>query len=120
MTQTTFSALAATDLSAVQFHLARWSAAGQVNISSMDTTDQGCGVIQSVSKSGEAVTVAHGGRGYVIAGASVTANDLFTCNGSGRAVTAGSADLIYGRALEAAAADGNRIRAHYFTPYKNL
>ncbi len=120
MSNDTFTAKAAADLSAVQYHLVRWSAAGFINLSSLDTTDQGCGVLQTVTKSGQPAAVADAGNGYVIAGAAVTANDLFTCNGSGRAVTAGSADLIYGRALEAATADGDKIRARYFTPRKNL
>lgn len=119
MTQKTFSALAATDLTACQFHLARWSAAGYVNISSYAATDQGAGVIQTVSRSGEAVTVAYGGKSFVTVGAAIAADTLFTCNGSGRAIAAGSGEVIYGRVLETAAADGNWVRCLLFAPFIN-
>lgn len=119
MGQQTFQALAATDLTACQYHIARYSAANQVNIGSLATTEQLCGVIQSVTKSGQSVTVADFGESYVIAGGSITANALITTNGSGRAAAAGSSQMIIGRALEAAAADGNKIKCRLFTPYIN-
>lgn len=119
MAKDTFSAVAATDLTACQYHIARYSAANQVNIGSLATTEQLCGVIQTVTKSGQHVTVADGGEGYVIAGGALTANALITTNGSGRAAAAGSGQVIVGRVLEAAAADGNKVRARYFKPYIN-
>lgn len=120
MSNEVFSAKAAVDMTALQYHIARWSSAGNINIASLNTADDGCGVIQTVTKSGQHATIADGGDGYVIAGAAISANVLFTCNGSGRAVTAGSATTIFGRVEEAAAADGNKVRCRYFTPRKNI
>lgn len=72
------------------------------------------GVLLNKPNSGQAATVCYDGITEVRAGAAVTAGRTFTSNASGRAVHPTSGQLIIGRALEAAAVDGDTIRALIF------
>ena len=114
----TFSAKAAADLSAVQYHIMRLSAANTVNVASLTTVTGICGVLQNKPQSGEAGAIAYLGQGRVGAGGAITAGVHVTCNGSGRAATANSGDMIVGQALEAAGADGDIIDVLYKPPVK--
>lgn len=118
MVRDTFTSQAAADLSAKQYHLVRLSAAGQVNISSLATTSAGCGVLVNKPTSGQFASVRYGGIDYVVYGAATSANAWITCNGSGRAIAAGSGDMVYGRAIAAASQDGDTIKTLLFPPFR--
>lgn len=102
------------DLSDTLYHILRTSGADQVNIASHAAAAfavGAAGVQQSRADSGQNVSVGVMGESKVVAGAAITVNNLITTNGSGRAVAATSGDLVVGRALVAAANDGEVIRA---------
>lgn len=103
---------AAADMSGAQYHLLRFSDADTVNVASQGAIQTGAGVLlNKPSAANRAATVAvAGSETKVVAGAAITAPDLFTCNGSGRATAAGSGDFIFGMALQDAGADGDIIR----------
>jgi len=109
---------AAVDLRDAQYHLVRLSGALTVNISSADSQTDGIGVLVNRPNSGRAASVSQGpGVEYVTTGAAVSANVFITSNGSGRAIAASSGDLVYGRSLEASAADGDIVRCNIFPPF---
>lgn len=114
------TATAAADLSAKQYHLMRFSAANTVNQSSLATDIDYAGVLQNTPESGEHATIRRGGKCKVVAGAATSFMDLITTNGSGRAIAvlSGTNQLVVGRLLEAASADGDIVTAEIFeTPY---
>lgn len=100
---------AAADLSGKQYHFVRASAANACNQSSLASDTAVLGVLQNNPQSGQAATIAQQGLSKVVAGGSITVNALVTTNGSGRAAAAVSGDMVMGRALEAAANDGEVI-----------
>ena len=115
----TFTAKAAADLSGVQYHIVRFSGADTVNIASQDTSSEMCGVLQNKpSAADQHAAVGFLGESKVVAGAAVSANAFITTNGSGRAVAATSGDMVCGRALEAASADGEVIRCLLNPPFR--
>ena len=111
---------AAADLSAKQYHFVRVSAAQTVNQASEAVSQQNFGVlINKPAAADAAAAVCYFGETPVVAGGSLTVNVLITTNGSGRAAAAGSGDTVMGRALTAAGANGEQIRALVFPPWKN-
>lgn len=116
--QATNTLEAAANLSAVQYHIMRVSAANKCNISSQATDSDMCGVLLNKPQSGEAASIAYSGRGRAVAGAAITAGDHLTCNGSGRAITVTSGSMALAQALEAAGADGQLIDIVQYYPVR--
>lgn len=115
------SFLAAADLSAAQYHIMRIAnGVDRVNIASEDVHNSMIGVLQNKpAAAGRGAAIGHSGEGKVVAGAAISsAGIFFTTNGSGRAIAATSGDMIAGRVLETATADGDVIRALYMTPFR--
>jgi hypothetical protein len=109
---------AAADLSAKQYHFVRYSAANAINQAS-DAQGSGlCGVLQNKPVSGAFGTVGMLGISKVVVGGVVTAGDIITTNGSGRAATVRSGDMAAGRALTTSGADGDVISAVIWPPVK--
>jgi len=114
----TFTMTAAADLSGLQYHIVRLSAAKNMNVASDATNSALIGVLQTVPQANEWGTVADGGISKVVAGGAITVGDILTCNGSGRAATVASGQVAFGRALEAATANGDVITARLMTPVR--
>ena len=76
------------------------------------------GVMQNNPARGEAMTIAYAGPSKVVAGGSLTVNALITSNSSGRAAAVTSGDMVAGRVLEAAGADGDVISCLLFHPVR--
>lgn len=117
--------LTATAVSTIPIHhIVRFVAAGPtINIASNPAANYGVGalgVAQAGGQSGDAIPVGFMGESKVVAGESITAGLLVTTNASGRAAPAGSANLAIGRALTAAAADGDVIRVLLFPTMRPL
>ena len=100
-----------------RYKVVYWSAAGEVQLATDATTTAIAGVIITDSRTGEHCSVAYSGKQKVVAGGSVTVNNLITTNGSGRATAASSGDVVIGRALEAAGNDGEIITCLLQSPY---
>ena len=114
----TYTMQAAADLSAVQYHIMRRSAALQTNIASEAVSTQNIGVLQNKpAATGRAATIAYAGLSKVVCGAAITDGGLITTNGSGRAAAAGSGDVVVGRALSTTASDGEVLTAVLYPPY---
>lgn len=115
-----FTLEAAADLSAKQYHIVRLSAANLCNQASLATDSDTIGVLQNKPQSGEFATVAFAGLSKVVAGAAITAGDVFSSNGSGRAITVVSGDLgmSVGRAITAPGADGDVFDAQIWPPVR--
>lgn len=109
---------AAIDLRAQQYHFVGLSAARTVNISSLATSSVGAGVLVNRPNSGQNASVHYTGEVYITGGASYSANALLTTNGSGRAVAAASGDWCYGRAIEAAGANGDVVKMLAYPPFR--
>lgn len=110
---------AAADLRTVQYHIMRLTAAEEVNIASNAAAafaSGAIGVLQNKPNTNEHATVAVYGVSKVVTGAAVTAGNMLTTNGSGRAINAvtGSQQLVIGRALTATSADGEVARVLLF------
>lgn len=100
--------VASADLSAAQFRFMTISATGAaLNTGSGAICD---GVLQNKPDAlGKAASVASRGVSKVEAGAVVAAGALVMSNTTGKAITATTGLTVLGRALEAAAADGDLI-----------
>lgn len=118
MSNETFTAKAAADLSACQYHFVRLSAANAINIASLSTNSGLVGVLLNKPQANEAGAVAYLGTSRITAGASITAGALITNNSSARAVAVASGGMAAGRALEAAGADGDVIDVLLFPPVR--
>lgn len=108
------TATAVADLTGKQFHVLRHAGARLVNQASNAASSFTLGIVgvlQNKPNSGQAATVGYSGRSKVVAGAAVTAGRLLTTNSSGRAINATSGQLVFGRALDAAGANGEVITA---------
>lgn len=106
----TLTAKAAADLSAKQYHFMRWSAADTVNQASHAAAQDFAGVLLTKPAAADRhAAIAVLGKVKIVAGGAVTVNDFITTNGSGRATAAASGDMIMGRALQTAGADGEVI-----------
>jgi hypothetical protein len=76
------------------------------------------GVMQNNPGLGEAMSIAYAGPSKVVAGGVLSVNALITSNASGRAAAVTSGDLVAGRVLEAAGADGDVVSALLFHPVR--
>lgn len=76
------------------------------------------GVLQNNPKQNKAMSIATAGLSKVVAGASANAGDIFTTNGSGRAVKVASGQMAVGRFLEAPTADGDIVASLLFPPVR--
>ena len=104
--------------SGAQYHIARFAAANTVNVASLKTDSAICGVTQTKpGNPGENVTVGVLGLSKVFAGGTISANAYATTDGSGRAVAAGSGDMVFGRPLVTTAA-GNVYTFIIFPPVR--
>lgn len=112
--------VASGDMSLCQYHIVRNIAAASVFLASSRGAVDTVGVLQNAPRVGEFCNVAMLGPSKVVAGSSMAVNDLFTVNGSGRAITAtipasGSrGDTILGRVLEAPGGDGDIVSCVVF------
>lgn len=105
--QLKFSLEAGADLSAKQYYCAKVSS-GKAALCSVEGEDV-FGVIQNKPVSGEAAELATYGKTKAVAGAAILIDANLMVNASGKVITATTGDTIIGKALEAAAADGNII-----------
>ena len=94
-----------------QYHIVQSSgAAGNGGLATADTQVL-MGVVQNPVLVEDHITVCPLGHSKLVAGAAISLGARLTSNASGRAVAAGSGDTVIGYAHEAAAADGDIIRA---------
>ena len=121
MHEENFGLKAAADLSACQYHIMRLTdGINRVNIASESVNNGMVGILRNAPMAaGRGATIGLIGEGKVCAGAAInSAMAWFTCNGSGRAIAAASGDMVCGRVLETAAADGQYIRCLQIIPYR--
>ena len=114
---------AAVDLRTTRHHILRFTGAATMDIASHAAATAvlgAVGVQENKANSGQAVSVVERGITQVVAGGSITVNVLVTNNSSGRATAATSGDLVVGRALQAAGADGDKIQMLACQPYPLL
>lgn len=113
---------AGANLSACNYHIMRVSDAvnGRVNIASESVWSGMIGILRNAPAAiDRGATISLYGEGKVCVGAAINSIGVFfTCNGSGRAISAASGDMVVGRALETATADGQYIRCLQFIPYR--
>jgi hypothetical protein len=117
----TLTMVSATDLSGQLYHLVRISDGNDgINVASQSTNSGLLGVLVTKPEAaGRHATVAYQGMGKVVAGTAInSAGVFFTCNGSGRAVAAGSGDMVAGRILETATADGDVVSVLLYPPFR--
>ena len=98
--------IAAADLSAAQFKCVVFSATGVAVAGAGVNAD---GILQGSPVAGDPANVMHQGTSKAVAGAAITAGAEVASDAAGKVVTAVSTDFILGKALEAAAADGEII-----------
>lgn len=97
------------DLSSKQFYIVQLDASGDVEVGE-GATDLLVGVLQNKPESGQAATYRFGGTTKVVASAAIAIGAWVTSTAAGKAVTTTTdGDVVVGRALEAAAADGDII-----------
>jgi len=97
------------DLSAKQYYImVLGTGANQVNAASAQGAAS-IGVLQNDPQAGEAAMVRFLGTTKVVAGAAITKGARITTGATGKAEAAATGDYVIGRALEAAAADGDII-----------
>ena len=87
-------------------------------LATVTTSSNILGVLQNKPKVGEAMEIAQEGLSKVVAGGALTANAIFTTNGSGRAAAVTSGDFAVGRILEASGSDGDVVTAQLFFPVR--
>lgn len=111
---------AASDLSANMYNIVQDRGDGQIVVASEAENFAICGVlVNKPAAAGRFASVAYKGRGKVMAGAAInTHQTMLTTNGSGRAIAAGSGDMVLGFALETAAADGDIIGIDLISPFR--
>ena len=101
--------LASEDLSAKQFYIVQMDSSGDMEVAE-GATDLLLGVLQDKPESGQAGTYRHTGTTKVVASAAIAIGDWVTTTNAGKAVaTTTDKDIVIGKALEAAAADGDII-----------
>lgn len=119
-----FSFRAAADLTTKQWHVMRVVAAGpppSCNIASDAAAAANIGtvgVLQNAPNTDEPATVANDGLSKVVAGAATSAWNWITNDASGRAINAGSGQLVIGRATESAGAAGQVISVLLQKPFR--
>jgi len=109
---------AAADLSSYQFYVIRLSAAHKANLASDSAATDLIGALQNAPESGEAIKVPKPGEtGRVIAHEAFAFGCYLTGDAAGsRAAKADDGDMCFGRALEAAAAQGDVIEYEQISP----
>lgn len=102
---------AAVDLSANYYGAVKLSAAGKINVASLNTSRSFIGILQTDPTSGQRATVCVRGVSKAVAGASVSAGDIVTHDSSGHIITkpASGTYVCFGMALEAAGAANDVI-----------
>jgi len=118
-TDQTFKAGA--DLSAQQYNYMRVSDGDQqVNVASHADTNQLVGVLLNKPAAvGRHASVAIAGRAKLRAGGAIaTTQTMLTVNGSGRCITAASGEMVIGRNIEVADADGDIISVMLVQPWR--
>jgi len=98
----------ATDLSALQYHVVKISAEQTCAAATADT-DVPLGILQNKPTSGEAARVRTAGKSKAVAGAAITVGDRLEVNASSRVITWATSGFVVGKALQAAAANGETI-----------
>jgi uncharacterized membrane protein YphA (DoxX/SURF4 family) len=97
------------DMDTKQYYIVQQSATGDIEVGE-GATDLLVGVLQNKPKSGEAALYRFAGTSKVVASAAIAIGAYVTTTALGKAVTTTTAgDVVIGRALEAAAADGDVI-----------
>ena len=100
---------ASEDLSAKQFYIVQMDSSGKMEVAE-SATDLLLGVLQDKPESGQAGCYRHQGTSKVVASAAIAIGDWVTTTNAGKAVaTTTDKDIVIGKALEAAAADGDII-----------
>lgn len=107
-----------TSLSATKYIFVQATAAYRANQAVNATSAAILGVMQNNPGIDEAMSIACAGLSKVVAGGSLSANQIITPNGSGRAAAVTSGDIACGRVLEAAGADGDVVTAMLFHPVR--
>lgn len=113
-------AIAAADLREKQYHFMRLVGTTErsVNQASLDTSTELVGILVNKPNTNEHASILQLGETFLIAGAAINANVFLTTNSSGRAVTAGSGDMVGARAVIAAGGDGDKIRVVACYPWR--
>ncbi len=104
-----FSREASGDLSAAQHHCVNIDGNGQVAVVSGSGDDVAAILQNDPSAQVNEASLMKTGISKVVAGAAVVVGVLVMSNASGRAITATSGQVVFGRALEAAGGDGETI-----------
>lgn len=122
MHEENFSMKAGADLSACEYHIMRVSDAtlGRVNIASESVWSGMIGILRNAPAAVDrGATIGFTGEGKVCAGAAIGSIGVwFTCNGSGRAIAAASGDMVAGKVLETATANGQYIKCMQIFPIR--
>ncbi len=101
--------VAGESMTASQYYIVQLSATGNIEIGE-GATDLLVGVLQNKPASGEAALYRFAGTSKVVASAAIAIGAFVTTTAAGKAVTTTTAgNHVIGRALEAAAADGDII-----------
>ena len=106
------------DMSAKRYYIVRVVANSGCDIASLATTSAIAGVLVNDPKSGETAAIAYAGLGKVVGGGTVTDGSFITSDSSGRAVNAGSGDMVIGRALTTATTTGEVVSALLIPPFR--
>lgn len=104
-----FTLEASADLSAAQHHCVDVDGNGQVAVVSGSGDDVAAILQNDPDAQGNAASLMKTGVSKVVAGAAVTVGALVMSNAAGRAITATSGQVVFGRALQAAGGDGETI-----------
>ena len=101
--------VAGEDLSAKRYYIVQQDASGNIEVGE-GATDLLVGVLQNKPESGKAALYRFLGTTKVVASAAIAIGALVTTTNAGKAVTTTTdKDVVIGRALEAAGADGDII-----------
>lgn len=103
------SGVAGESLASAKYHIVQLDASGNIEIGK-GATDLIVGVLQNKPASGGAALYRFGGTSKVVAGGVIAIGDMVTSKSDGRGLTTTTdGDIVIGRALEAAGADGDII-----------
>lgn len=102
---TTETIEAAGDLSAKQYHFGVINSSGQIAAVGVKGAAADGVILNNPAAQGRATTVAKVGRVKVVAAGTITAGANVASDNAGKAIAAGTGDIILGKALEAAAAN---------------
>lgn len=111
--------VAGSDLSSHQYNIMQDNG-GSLVVASEAVNYGICGVLANrPAAANRHASVVDGGKYKVRAGAAINSTQsMLTCNGSGRAIVAGSGDMIIGYAQETASNDGDIISVELVTPFR--